>query len=169
MIHGDRAVGQDAARLVYVGDGRNDPQCRPSVFYNPFFYLHESEAVANDRFGQWLCVRADLQVFLQPLLGMALLCDCRRGLGCHVHTLLRVLDRVYPPPGDAPPHFGYVDNAKNLPVALLRLLHVPGVDVRRADLSESDDSGTESQVVTALSKPADVASIDETAVGRSIP
>ena len=72
---------------------------------------------------------------------------------------------MYPPPGDAPPHFGYVDNAKNLPVAPLRLLHVPGVDVRRADLSESDDSGTESQVVTALSKPADVASTDETRRG----
>ena len=37
VVHSDRAVGQDAARLVYVGDGRNDPQCRPSVFYNPFF------------------------------------------------------------------------------------------------------------------------------------
>ena len=87
---------------------------------------------------------------------MALLCDCRRGPGCHVHTLVRVLDRVYPPPGDVVPHFGFVDDTKNLPVAPLRLLHVPVDDVRRDDLSESDDSGTESQVITPRSTPADV-------------
>ena len=38
VVHSDRPVGQDAARLIYVGCGRNDPQQRPSVFFSPFFF-----------------------------------------------------------------------------------------------------------------------------------
>ena len=114
VIHADRAVGQDASRLLYVGGGRNDPQSRPSVFYNPFFFIEANEAVANDRFEEWLSVRADLSIFLRPLFGMALLCDCRRGLGCHVNTLLRVLDHHYPPPGLSSPHFGHVSHAVDI-------------------------------------------------------
>ena len=108
VLHADHPVGQDAARLVYVGGGRNDPQGRPSAFFNPFFFLCQLEAEANYLFGEWLMVRMDLDYFLHPLLGMKLFCDCCRGLGCHVHTLLRVLDRVYPPPGACEPHFGVV-------------------------------------------------------------
>ena len=86
VVHSDRPVGQDAARLLYVGCGRNDPQGRPSVFFNPFFFLCQSDAEANDLYGKWLLTRMDLEFFLHPLLGMALLCDCDRGLGCHVHN-----------------------------------------------------------------------------------
>ena len=32
LIHCKRAIGQDASRLVYMGDGLNDPQRRPSIF-----------------------------------------------------------------------------------------------------------------------------------------
>ena len=96
VINSDEPVGQDAARLLYVGCGRTDPQRRPSAFYNPFLFLKDSEAVADDRFECWLAVRMDLHFFLQPLLGMCLLCDCHRGLGCHVHIILRVLDRTSP-------------------------------------------------------------------------
>ena len=78
-IHADRSIGQDASRLIYVGDGRNDPQSRPSQFSNPFFFICASDGDANELFGNWLASRADLEVFLQPLLGMALLCDCQRG------------------------------------------------------------------------------------------
>ena len=102
VVHADRPVGQDASRLLYVGCGRNDPQSRPSVFYNPFFFfLHQSDAVANRLYGEWLSARMDLEFFLQPLLGMSLLCD----FGCHAHILLRVLDRVFPLPGACEPHF----------------------------------------------------------------
>ena len=101
VVHADRPVGQDASRLVYVGCGRNDPQSRPSVFFKPFFFLCQSDAVANRLYGEWLSARMDLEFFLQPLLGMSLLCDCDRGVGCHVHILLRVLDRVFPLPGHA--------------------------------------------------------------------
>ena len=113
VVHANRPVGQDAARLLYVGCGRNDPQSRPSIFYNPFFFLHHSDAVANRLYGEWLSARMDLEFFLQPLLGMPLLCDCDRGIGCHVHILLRVLDRVFPLPGACEPHFGFVDSAFN--------------------------------------------------------
>ena len=97
VIHDDRPVGQDASRLVSVGCGRNDPKLRPSQLFNPFLFFHQSEAVANDLFGSWLSSRANLEFFLQPLVGMALLCDCQRGPGCHVHTLLRIFDRVFRP------------------------------------------------------------------------
>ena len=73
VVHADRPVGQDASRLVYVGCGRNDPQLRPSVFFNPFFFLCQSDAVANRLYGEWLSSRMDLESFLQPLLGMSLL------------------------------------------------------------------------------------------------
>ena len=73
VVHADRSVGQDAARLVYAGSGRNVPQGRPSVLFNPFFYPHRSEAVANDLVGSWLSVHMELNIFRQPLLGMALL------------------------------------------------------------------------------------------------
>ena len=39
VVHSDRSVGQDAARLIYVGCGRNDPQGRPSVFFQSFLLL----------------------------------------------------------------------------------------------------------------------------------
>ena len=163
VIHSDRPTGQDASRLVYVGCGRNDPQGRPSQFFNPFLFFHQSEAIANDLFGSWLSVRADLEFFLQPLVGMALLCDCHRGPGCHVDILLRIFDRVFPPPGDCSPHFGFVDAATTLvPVSQPKVVVE---DVRRDDLSESDDSGTEAQIVTAATKPEDVSRIDETRRG----
>ena len=114
VIHADRPVGEDAARLVYAGDGRNDPQGRPSMFFNPFFFLCESEATANDLYGRWLSIRMDKEHFLRPLLGRSILCDCDRGLGCRLHTLLRVLDRVFPPPRACPMHFGFVDAAVHL-------------------------------------------------------
>ena len=163
VIHLDRPVGQDASRLLYVGDGRNDPQGRPSRFFNPFLFFHRSESTANDLFGSWLSARADLEFFLQPLCGMALLCDCRRGLGCHVHTLLRVYDRVFPPPGDCASHFGFVNDACSLDSVV-----APQVDVGiadRASLSESDDFGTEAQIVTCSTRPDDVSRIDETRRG----
>ena len=163
VVHSDRPVGQDAARLIYVGCGRNDPQQRPSVFFNPFFFLCQSDAEANDLYGKWLSVRMDLEFFLRPLLGMALLCDCNRGLGCHVHILLRVLDRVFPPPGACEPHFGNVH--ESLPLASVVRPSVAVGEARRDDLSESDDSGTESQIVTPASKPEDVSRIDETRRG----
>ena len=47
VLYADREVGQDASRLVYVGCGRNDPQSRPSPFFNPFFCLCQSVAEAN--------------------------------------------------------------------------------------------------------------------------
>ena len=117
VLHGDRPVGQDASRLIYVGCGRNDPQLRPSPYYNPFFFLDHSEAIANDHFAQWLSVRMDLSFFLQPLLGKSLLCDCDRGLGCHVHTLLRVMDTVFPPPGSCKRHFGSVHHTISIPTS----------------------------------------------------
>ena len=156
ILNGDRPVGQDASRLIYVGCGRNDPQGRPSPYYNPFFCLDTSEAVANDRFGQWLGVRMDLSFFLQPLLGRSLLCDCHRGLGCHVHTLLRVMDTVFPPPGSSERHFGYVDHSIAIPTSYSPISPLPLKDVRRVDLSDSDDSGTEVQVVTKESKPDEI-------------
>ena len=163
VIHDDRPVGQDASRLAYVGCGRNDPQHRPSQCFNPFLFFHQSEAVANDLFGSWLSIRADLEFFLQPLVGMALLCDCQRGPGCHVHTLLRIFDRVFPPPGDCAPHYGFVDTA-----TLLEPMKQPSClveDVCRENLSESDDSGTEVQIVTPATRPDDVSQIDETRRG----
>ena len=162
VVHADRPVGQDASRLVYVGCGRNDPQSRPSVFFNPFFFLCQSDAVANRLYGEWLSARMDLEFFLQPLLGMSLLCDCDRGVGCHVHILLRVLDRVFPLPGACEPHFGFVDSAFN---SVLR----PLVDLKLnvpngATHTESDDSGGE-EVVTINSRPDDVCRVDETRRG----
>ena len=74
VVHANRGVGEDATRLVYVGCGRNDPQRRPSVFFNPFLFLNQSDAVANEQYAQWLGVRMDLDVFLRPLLAQALLC-----------------------------------------------------------------------------------------------
>ena len=162
LVHSDRPVGQDASRLMYVGCGRNDPQLRPSVFFNPFFFLCQSDAVANRLYGEWLSARADLEFFLQPLLGMSLLCDCDRGVGCHVHILLRVLDRVFPLPGACEPHFGFVDSSFN---SVLR----PPVDLQLntpkcMTQSESDDSGSE-QVVTSESKPDEIHRVDETRRG----
>ena len=116
VIHLDRSIGEDASRLLYVGSGRNDPQSRPSVFCNPFFFLDLSEPEANSKFQDWLCSRMDLGEFLLPLHGMTLLCDCCRGLGCHCNILLRVLDRLFPPPGQCLPHFGFVDNALSVEV-----------------------------------------------------
>ena len=165
ILHGDRPVGQDASRLVYVGCGRNDPQGRPSPYYNPFFYLNQSEAEANYQYGRWLTVRMDLSFFLQPLLGRSLLCDCHRGLGCHVHTLLRVIDTIFPPPGSCERHFGYVDHASTISTLSPPPKVLPLTDVRRDDLSDSDDSGTEVQVVTKDSKPEDIRQIDETRRG----
>ena len=165
VVHLNRPVGQDAARLIYVGSGKNDPQQRPSIWYNPFFFVCGSEAEANDRFSTWLCTRMDLELFLRPLLGMALLCDCHRGLGCHCNILLRVLDRVFPPPGNCQPHFGFVETAPSLEPFIR-----PQVDFRFEKLrveaqSDSDDSGTEVQVVTPLSKPDEINRVDETRRG----
>ena len=164
VVHSDRPVGQDAARLIYVGCGRNDPQQRPSVFFNPFFFLCQSDAEANDLYGKWLSVRMDLDFFLRPLLGMALLCDCNRGLGCHVHILLRVLDRVFPPPGACEPHFGNVDNVLSLDPVVRPLFELPEVPRHEAQ-SDSDDSGNEAPVKTALSKPEEISQVDETRRG----
>ena len=88
---------------------RNDPQVRPSGLNRVYFYLVESEAEANDLYGRWLADLIDLNFFLRPLLGMVLLCDCDRGLSCHVHTLLRVLDRVFPPAGFCGRRYGIVN------------------------------------------------------------
>ena len=41
----------------------------------------------------------------------------------------------------------------------------PLEDVRRENLSESDDSGTEAQVTTPFSKPAEISRVDETGRG----
>ena len=165
ILHGDRPVGQDASRLVYVGCGRNDPQGRPSPYYNPFFFLNHSEAEANDLYGKWLSCRMDLSFFLHPLLGRALLCDCHRGLGCHVHTLLRVLDNLFPLPGSCERHYGYVDYDTSVPTFSPSTFTMPLKDVRRENLSDSDDSGTEVQVVTVASKPDEIRQIDETRRG----
>ena len=164
VVHGDRFVDQDATRLVYVGCGRNDPQSRPSVFFNPFFFLCQSDAEANYRFEEWLSVRMDLEFFLHPLLGMSLLCDCHRGLGCHVHILLRVLDRVFPPPGACEPHYGHVDHSFAANSVCRSFIDLPSVGHDRANLSDSDDSGCE-QVVTPHSKPDDIHRVDETRRG----
>ena len=43
VAHADRPVGQDASRLVYVGDGRNDPQGRPSMLFFQSFLLFVTE------------------------------------------------------------------------------------------------------------------------------
>ena len=158
VVHADRPVGQDASRLLYVGDGRNDPQGRPSRCFNPFLFFHRSESIANDLFGSWLSGQG------RPLSGMALLCDCQRGIGCHVHTLLRVFDRVFPPPGDCVPHFGFVNDARSLE-SFVRPQAAVGV-VNRESLSESDDSGTEDPIVTAAARPEDVSRIDETRRGN---
>ena len=164
VVHSDRPVGQDASRLIYVGCGRNDPQSRPSPFFNPFFFLHQSDAIANDLFRSWLAVRMDLEFFLQPLLGMTLLCDCNRGLGCHVHTLLRVMDRIFPPPGACSPHFGFADIVRDVvpsPILQLGVVDTHG----DADLFDSDDSGHDGQVSSAWSRPDEIAKIDETRRG----
>ena len=120
-VHAGRPVGQDAGRLVYIGGGRNDPQCRPSHFFNPFFYLCESDAVANDLYGKWLADRADIDFFLQPLLGVALLCDCDRGLGCHSHVLRRVLDQFTLSQETVSPTMGVL-----MPLSLLCRRRCPG-------------------------------------------
>ena len=162
VVHADRPVGQDASRLVYVGDGRNDPQGRPSMFFNPFFFLCQSEAEANDLFQKWLSSRQDLEIFLRPLLGMSLLCDCDRGLGCHVHTLLRVLDRVYPLPGECEPHYGHVDATFN---SVDRVpLESTLLDRECTEQSESDDSGAE-LVITPQANPEEIRRVDETRRG----
>ena len=163
VIHDIRPVGQDASRLIYVGCGRSDPQGRPSPFCSPFLFLHQNEAEANDIFGSWLSVRCDLMHFMRPLLGMAFLCDCQRGPGCHVNTLLRVFDRVYPPPGDCAPHVGFVDAANSIAPCVVPRVSIE--NVRREDLSESDDSGTEEQLTSAAARPEDVSRIDETRRG----
>ena len=164
VLHADREVGQDASRIVYVGCGRNDPQSRPSPFFNPFFCLYQSVAEANRLFGEWLSSRMDLHFFLQPLLGMTLLCDCERGLGCHVHTLLRVLDRAFPPPGTCEPHFGFVESASSINSVCRLPLDVNSVSPVRVRESESDDSGGE-QVITPHSKPEEIYRVDETRRG----
>ena len=138
VIHGDRPVGQDASRLIYVGCGRNDPQGRPSPYYNPFFDLDQSEAVANYHFEQWLSVRMDPTFFLPPLLGKSLLCDCHRGLGCHVHTLLRFMDTVFPPPGICERHFGFVTHPDTVPTLSPSARVLPLDDVRRECCMGSD-------------------------------
>ena len=165
VVHSDRSVGQDAARLIYVGCGRNDPQGRPSVFFNPFFFLCQSDAEANHCFGEWLSVRMDLDYFLHPLLGKALLCDRNRGLGCHTHVLLRVLDRIFPPPGACEPHFGFVGSSLSLDPVLRPICELPVEHPPRESQSDSDDSGTEVQIVTPASRPDDIGRIDETRRG----
>ena len=167
-VHADRPVGQDAGRLVYIGGGRNDPQGRPSQLFNPFFYLCESDAVANDLYGKWLADRADIDFFLQPVLGVALLCDCDRGLGCHSHVLRRVLDQVYPLPGNCEPYYGRVNAAfSSVPSALSRTEKPPEVSSWEVG-DESDDSGTVAQVVTPMSKPDDISRVDETRRGTFV-
>ena len=107
----------------------------------------------------------DLEYFLHPLLGMALLCDCDRGLGCHTHTLLRVLDRIFPPPGACVPHFGFVGKSLSLDPVVQPLLEIPVERPPLESLSDSDDSGTEVQIVTPSSRPDDIGQIDETRRG----
>ena len=135
------------------------------MLFNPFFLLCGNEADANYLYGHWLSVRMDKELFLRPLLGRSILCDCDRGLGCHIHTLLRILDRAFPPPGACPPHFGFVDAATHLEPAPFPAVKVPLREVCRDELSESDDSGTEVQVVIPLSKPGDISRVDETRRG----
>ena len=162
VVHADRPVGQDASRLVYIGCGRNDPQGRPSVFFNPFFFLHHSDAVANRCYQEWLATRMDLEFFLQPLLGMSLLCDCDKGIGCHVNILLRVLDKVFPPPGACESHFGFVDTTFN---SVLRSPAEFRIDVPKLSIqSESDDSGSE-QVIRPNLRPEEIRQVDETRRG----
>ena len=165
VIHADRGVGKDATRLVYVGCGRNDPQQRPSVFFNPFLFLSQSDAVANEQYAQWLGVRMDLDVFLRPLLGHALLCDCDRGLGCHTHVLLRFLDRIFPLPGSCQPHFGYVDNEIVCKPVGRSPLVLPVERSWKAPLPDGDDSGAEEPVISAHSRPEDIEQVDETRRG----
>ena len=98
---------------------------------------------------------------IHRVVDMGLLCDCHRGLGCHVHTLLRVMDTVFPPPGSSERHFGYVDHSIAIPTSSTPISPLPLLDVRRVDLSDSDDSGTEAKVVTKESKPDEILRIDE--------
>ena len=73
-----------------------------------------------------------------------------------------ILDHVYPPLGERCPHLGLVDNA--LPVDFcVRPQVMLAVDQPRQDPdSDGDDSGTEVQVVTPLSRPEGIGRIDET-------
>ena len=135
------------------------------MFFNPFFFLCQGEAEANHLFGEWLSLRMDLMYFLHPLLGKALLCDCNRGLGCHTHTLLRVLDRMYPPPGACVPHFGFVGKSLSLDPVSRPVFEMPVEHPPEGSLSDSDDSGTEVQIVTPSSRPDDIGRIDETRRG----
>ena len=106
----------------------------------------------------------DLEFFLRPLLGMAFLCDCHRGLGCHVHTLLRVIDRVFPLPGACVPHFGCVSGVLPLEPAVRGPIEFPEVP-RHDNMSDSDDSGPEGQIVSNSSRPEEISRIDETRRG----
>ena len=118
--------------------------------------------MANRLHGEWLSDRVDLELFLRPLLGMSLLYGYARGLACHVHILLRVLDRVFPRPGACESHFGFVDCVFNSVPRQLIDFDV-GVPVCTTQ-SESDDSGGE-EVVTAESKPDEIRRVDETRRG----
>ena len=84
------------------------------------------------------------------------------GFGCHVHILLRVLDRAFPLPGACEPHVGCVDSAFNSVLRPLVNLSIKAPTC--VTQSESDDSGNE-QVVTVNSKPDDIRRVDETRRG----
>ena len=62
------------------------------------------------------------------------------------------------------PHFGFVNGLLPLEPAASVPLDVPEAN-RLVDLSDSDDSGTEVQIVSSASRPEEISQIDETRRG----
>ena len=71
---------------IYIGIGDADG-LRPGPWCNPFVRLCDDAAVAVLKYEEWLRARMDLEVFLNPLFGAGLLCDCGNLEACHGRVL----------------------------------------------------------------------------------
>ena len=83
------------ASYRYVGFGFLDPQKRPGLWANPFFFLNLSPVAALARFIAYLRDRCDIDSFLRPLAGATLLCDCSLGVNCHAFALMREVNERF--------------------------------------------------------------------------
>ena len=98
-VHCDATDRAWPSGVIYTGCGRLDVQGRPSPYCNPFLDMPDP-AGALHAFSDFLFSRADLEVFLTPLRGATLICDCSyRDNLCHTE-LLATLVNEEPDPED---------------------------------------------------------------------
>ena len=81
VVHCPKLAGCLPHNHIFIGFGSASRQ--PSQFLNVSL-LHPVPEIS---FEEYLDARADLDIFLAPLLGKIMVCDCRLGVGCHGHLL----------------------------------------------------------------------------------